>query len=148
MRRDREGGVVGRRVSVIAAVVLLVSAAGVLGCQRANPGGDLKGRVTKYWQLKQSKAWPQVYDEYLDPNAKGQLTKDAFVKRRFLAFDILSFEVGEVEQDGDKATVEVTNEANIPLKSPNGEMQFIKKQVTTKDTWVRRDGTWFVELKE
>src|SRR5262249_49115413 len=109
-----------------------------------------KDRVTKYWQLKQSKSWEEVYDQYLDPSLKGQLGRDAFLKRRYLAFDIFGYEIANVTEEGDKdkATVAVTNEVNFPLKAPTGEMQFIKKQVTTNDTWVRRDGTWYVELKE
>lgn len=128
--------------------IIVLSLALAAGCQRPDSGNSLQERVTKYWQLKQSKGWPEVYDQYLDPNVKNQLTKEAFLKRRFLAFDILSFEIADVKEDGDKAAVAVTNEVNFPLKAPSGEMQFIKKQVTTNDTWVRRDGAWYVELKE
>ena len=145
----RESG--ARRVGWRRGVALLGLLVPVLvgaGCQHADPLKDLKDRAIKYWQLKQSKSWAEVYDRYLDPNAKGQLSKDAFLKRRFLAFDIFSFDVANIKEDGDKATVAVTNEVNFPLKTPTGEMQFIKKQVTTNDTWVRRDGTWYVELKE
>ncbi len=133
----------GRGV-VLVGVLLLVA----VGCQRPDPVKDLKDRVTKYWQLKQAKSWPEVYDRFVDPNVKGQLSKEAFLKRRFLAFDIFGFEVGDIKEEGDKATVAVANEVNFPLKTPTGEMQFIKKQVTTNDTWVRRDGAWYVELKE
>ena len=144
--RSRAG--VLRPAWLLAATIVLGLAFSVGGCQRADPGSSLKGRVSKYWQLKQSKGWPEVYDQYLEPNVKSQLTKEAFLKRRFLAFDILSFEIADVKEDGDTATVAVTNEVNFPLKAPSGEMQFIKKQVTTNDTWVRRDGVWYVELKE
>jgi hypothetical protein len=136
------------RAALLVGVFLPVLATVVAGCRRADPVQELKDRVTKYWQLKQSKSWPEVYDQYVDPNVKGQLTKDAFLKRRFLAFDIFSFEVADIKQEGDKATVSVTNEVNFPLKEPSGQMQFIKKQVTTNDSWVRRDGAWYIELKE
>ena len=131
--------------AVPALLVLMLVAA---GCQSADSAHGLKDRVTKYWQLKQSKSWPEVYDQYVDPNVKSQLTKEAFLKRRFLAFDVLSFEVAQIKEEGDKAAVAVTNEVNFPLKAPSGEMQFIKKQVTTNDSWVRRDGKWYIELKE
>ena len=42
----------------------------------------------------------------------------------------------------------VSNEVNLPLKTPQGELQFIKKQVTTKDPWVRHEGQWYVLLTE
>lgn len=139
-------GVVGSAWLFGAAVVLSLAVLG--GCQRTDSGNSLKDRVSKYWQLKQSKGWPEVYDQYLDPNVKDQLAKEAFLKRRFLAFDILSFEIADLKEERDTAKVAVTNEVNFPLKAPSGEMQFIKKQVTTNDTWVRRDGVWYVELKE
>ena len=66
------------------------------------------------------------------------------MKRRWLAFDILSYQISDVKEEGDKATVAVDNEVNFPLKTPQGELTFIKKQVNTKDQWVRRDGQWYV----
>jgi hypothetical protein len=109
---------------------------------------SLKERAAAYWGLKQSKGWDEVYDKYLDPDAKKTVTKEAFLKRRWLAFDILSYEISEIQETGDKATVAVTNEVNFPLKTPQGELQFIKKQVTTKDPWVKREGVWYVVLTE
>ncbi len=141
----------GRRGRYAATVVLVAMALGAtVGCQSggsASPA-SLKERVSTYWGLKQSKSWDEVYDKYLDPEAKKTLTKDAFLKRRWLAFDILSYEITEIQETGDKATVAVSNEVNLPLKTPQGELQFIKKQVTTKDPWVRHDGQWYVVLTE
>ena len=134
--RLRTGGL------VVVALVLAVA-----GCRQAG-GGSLQERVGKYWELKQAKRWEEVYDGFLDPAAKKGLTREAFLKRRLLAFDILSYQISDVQEDGDKATVEIGNEVNFPLRSPTGEMQLIKKQVTTNDTWVRRDGTWYIDLKE
>jgi hypothetical protein len=149
MRMGREWGSRAYRSAwIVGCLALLTFTVGAAGCQRAGSGNDIKDRVAKYWQLKQSKGWPEVYDKYVDPTVKTQLTKEAFLKRRFLAFDVLSFEISDVKEEGDKAAVAVTNEVNFPLKAPSGEMQFIKKQVTTSDTWVRRDGVWYVELKE
>jgi hypothetical protein len=129
-------------------VAVLALAAGGAGCQKSDPASAIKDRVAAYWGLKQAKTWPEVYDKYVDPEAKKALTKEAFLKRRFLAFDILSYEISDIHENGDKATVSVDNEANIPLKTPEGELKFFKKKVTTKDEWVRRDGTWYVVLTE
>ena len=140
----------GRRGRYAAVVVLVAIALGATaGCQSgsATPA-SLKERASTYWGLKQSKSWEEVYDKYLDPEAKKTLTKDAFLKRRWLAFDILSYEISEIQETGDKATVAVSNEVNLPLKTPQGELQFIKKQVTTKDPWVRHEGQWYVLLTE
>jgi hypothetical protein len=129
-------------------LLVLVALGGGSGCQKADPVAALKDRASAYWGLKQAKSWPEVYDQYLDPEAKKSLPREAFLKRRFLAFDILSYEISNVHEEGDKATVEVANEVNFPLKTPHGELTFIKKQVTTKDQWVQRDGVWYVALTE
>ena len=138
-RRHRAGA------TALLAVGFLMLAA---GCQKADPVATLKDRASTYWGLKQSKGWAEVYDQYLDPEAKKTVTKEAFLKRRWLAFDILSYQISDVQEEGGKATVAVDNEVNFPLKSPAGDLQFIKKQVNTKDEWVRRDGAWYVVLTE
>ncbi len=142
------GGSQDRCVTAVGLVLALGMVSLVAGCQKADSAGSLKERAQTYWGLKQSKGWEEVYDKYLDPEAKGRLTKEAFLKRRWLAFDILSYEISDVQETGDKATVAVTNEVNFPLKTPDGELKLIKKQVTTKDNWVRRDGNWYVMLTE
>ncbi len=152
MRLEGEDGMT-KRTWAAARMVALVAAAGLAivastGCQKADPQAALKDRVSTYWGLKQSKGWPEVYDQYLDPEAKKTIPREAFLKRRWLAFDVLSYEISSVHEEGDKAKVAVTNEVNFPLKTPQGELTFIKKQVTTNDEWVRRDGNWYVRLTE
>lgn len=138
---------VGLRAGIaIGAFVLGMVVAG--GCQKADPAAALKERAHAYWGLKQAKRWEEVYDQYVDPAKKEALKKEAFLKRRWLAFDILTYEIGEVREEGDAGTVAVDNEVNFPLKTPDGELTFIKKAVTTKDAWVRRDGVWYIELTE
>jgi hypothetical protein len=132
--------------SVLMLMLLVLGAAA--GCQKADPAAALKERASAYWGLKQSKGWAEIYEKYLDPDAKKTVLKEAFLKRRWLAFDILSYEISDVREEGDKATVEVANEVNFPLKTPQGELTFIKKKVSTKDPWIRRDGVWYVVLTE
>jgi hypothetical protein len=137
-----------KRSGAMLAAGLAIAFVLVAGCQKPDPVAALKDRVSKYWGLKQSKGWPEVYDGYLDPESKKSVTKDAFLKRRWLAFDILSYQISDVQAEGDKATVAVDNEVNFPLKTPAGDLTFIKKQVNTKDQWVRRDGQWYVVQTE
>ena len=122
----------------------------LVGCQQqqAESKAPLDARVAEYWALKQSKGWEEVYEQYVDPQAKETLKKDAFLGKRRLSFDVLSFRVTEAKEEGDTAKVAVENEVNFPIKSPAGEMQLIKKQVTTTETWVRRDGAWYIQLDE
>lgn len=144
-RRSDRGG----RTATVGAIAFAIVAGVVAGgCQKTDPAATLKDRVAAYWGLKQSKRWEEVYDQYVDPAKKEALKKEAFLKRRWLAFDILKYEISGIQEEGDKATVSVDNEVNFPLKAPDGELKFIKKAVTTKDTWVRRDGVWYVELTE
>jgi hypothetical protein len=133
-----------KRSGAMALAGLAIALVLTAGCQKPDPVAALKDRVSKYWALKQSKGWAEVYDGYLDPEAKKSVTKEAFLKRRWLAFDILSYQISNVQEEGDKATVAVDNEVNFPLKTPQGELTFIKKQVNTKDQWVRREGQWYV----
>lgn len=136
-----------RMVVVVLAVAVLAIYSN--GCQKADSATALKDRAGKYWELKQSKGWEEIYDQYLDPTVRLRLTKEAFLKRRRLAFDVLSYEISEVqEKENDTATVGVNNEINFPLKTPTGELMLIKKSITTTDQWVRREGTWYVALSE
>lgn len=136
------------RSTVAGTLVVVAVLLGVPGCHKADPQAALKERVSTYWGLKQAKNWPEVYDKYVDPDAKTTVSRDAFLKRRWLAYDILSYEIADVHEEGDKATVAVNNDVNFPLKTPEGDLRLIKKQVTTKDQWVLRDGSWYVVLTE
>ena len=136
------------RTGWVSTVVVLLLAV-FLGCQqKVESKATLNERVEKYWALKQSKGWEEAYDQYLDPQAKEALKKEAFLNKRRLSFDNLSFRVAEAKEEGDTAKVAIENEVNFPIKAPTGEMQLIKKQVTTTETWVRRDGTWYIQLEE
>lgn len=132
---------------VVTGVVLVLAV--LVGCQqKAESKASLSDRVAQYWALKQAKSWDAVYEQYLDPQAKEALKKEPFLARRRMSFDVLSFRVTEAKEEGDTAKVAVENEVNFPLKAPTGEMQLVKKQVTTTETWVRRDGSWFIKLDE
>jgi hypothetical protein len=63
-----------------------------------------------------------------------------------LAFDILSYTISEVGEDGEEATVSVTNDANIPVPAGQEQLRMVRRTVVTSDTWVRRDGIWYVSL--
>ena len=127
-------------------IVLLVAIA--LGCSQGETRGRLEDRAKQYLDLKQRKQWEEVYDGYLDPNLKGSLAKDAFLKRRQLSFDILSHAVTEVKENGDEGDVTVNGEANFPAREPGGKVRILQKPFTLTDHWVRRDGAWYVVLAE
>ncbi|MBI3769311.1 MAG: hypothetical protein HY271_12595 [Deltaproteobacteria bacterium] len=127
---------------MVAAIVLQLAA-----CQRGS-NATLGERAGKYWQLKQEKRWEEVYDGYLDPALKGGLSKDAFLKKRLLAFDIVTFTITDSSENGDQGTVHVKIDANLPLLGIGGKVQMHRKELTTEDAWVRHDGTWYIRLSE
>jgi hypothetical protein len=140
----------GRR-RVMRAIGLVVVAAAVIvqlvACQRGS-NATLKERASKYWQLKQQKRWEEVYDGYLDPALKGALDKDAFLKKRLLAFDLVDFTIADSDENGDQGTVHVKADANLPLRGIGGKVQMRRQEITSEDTWVKRDGTWYIRLSE
>ena len=132
--------------TLVAALLVLATA-----CSRGEVGASLEERAQRYWELKQGKQWAEIWDAYLDPELKEKLPKDAFLKRRQLAFDILGYALQEVkpeEEDEARATVVVTSEVNVPLRGAGGKTQLVRKEVTTSDTWVRRGDRWFIRLSK
>lgn len=130
-----------------AGVVLVVVCIFVTACMgRSNE--TLTERAGKYWQLKQQKRWEEVYDGFLDPALKSALIKDTFLKKRLLAFDILNFTITDATENGDAGTVRVTLDANVPLRGIGGKVQIQREQMKLDESWVKRDGTWYVHLSE
>jgi hypothetical protein len=137
---------------VASVLVMLGAAAAVIAQISACHHGSsatLAERAKHYWELKQQKRWEEAYDGYLDPTIKTSLTKDAFLKKRQLAFDILNFTIAGTTENGNAATVHVQAEANIPLRLPGQEKVEIRKDtIESEEPWVRRDGTWYVHITE
>lgn len=142
-RSARERVVRAIGVGVVVAALIVPLAA----CHRGS-SATLKDRASTYWQLKQQKRWEEVYDGYLDPALKGALAKDAFLKKRLLAFDILSFTITNVSENGDQGTVSATCDANLPLRGIGGKTEMRRHEMTAEDSWVKRDGTWYIRLSE
>ena len=128
---------------MLAAVVV-----GLAGCKHRGANATLAERANEYWRLKQAKRWEEVYDGYLDPTLKGTLSKDAFLKKRLLAFDILSYTITEATENGDEGIVRAKADANIPLRMAGGKIQITRKEIAGQDAWARRDGVWYVRLTE
>jgi hypothetical protein len=129
------------RFAVLALAVLWA------GCNDRSPA-SLEERALAYWDLKQSKQWEEIYDGYLDPERKEQLSRDRFLKKRELAFDTLDYAITAAEEQGDQAVVRVSSTANIPALEPGRKVRIITKKVNVEDRWVRRDGVWYVILPE
>jgi hypothetical protein len=128
---------------VVAAAIVLQLAA----CQRGS-NATLTERASQYGQLVQQKRWEEVYDGYLDPALKGTLAKDAFLKRRLLAFDTLAFTITDATENGNEGTVHVKSDANLPLRGIGGKVQMRRQELNSEDSWVKRDGRWYIHLSE
>jgi hypothetical protein len=129
--------------SVLAAAVVVLA-----GCKHSGSSATLAERADEYWRLKQAKRWEEVYDGYLDPALKGTLSKEAFLKKRLLAFDLLSYTITEAMENGEEGIVRAKADANIPLRMPGGKVQITRKEIPVEDPWVRHDGVWYVRLTE
>lgn len=127
---------------VLTTVVALAAA----GCSELKSGTTLEDRATEYLELKRTKRWEEVYDRYLDPEIKGSLSREAFLKKRLLAFNVLSYSIKELREDGNEGTVSVSGEANIPVRGVRGAVRMIQKEIAVEDRWVKRDGVWYVRL--
>lgn len=132
------------RYSVVGAVLASL----LTGCSKPGSTATLAERAEKYWELKQTKRWEEVYDGYLDPALKGTLSKEAFLKKRLLAFDILTYTIGEVQESGDRGTVRVEIEANLPIRQIDGAIRLVQKRTPVEDEWARREGVWYVRLSK
>ena len=141
-------GPVGYSWAVRCSLVGVVLVALLTGCSKPGSTGTLAERAEGYWELKQTKRWEEVYDGCLDPVLKGTLSREAFLKKRLLSFDILTYTLGEVLESGDRGTVRVEMEANLPVRWPNGAVHLVQKKTTVEDEWVKRDGVWYVRLSE
>lgn len=126
-----------------AALVLLLA-----GCSQRGSRETLAERASEYWKLRQAKRWEEVYDGYLDPSLKSTLSRDTFLKKRLLAFDILNYTISEATEQGDEGTVRVKAQANIPLRAPGAKVQMTQKEFADEEQWVRREGVWYVRLSE
>ena len=139
-----EGGL-GRAfaIGVLAAAIALQT----LGCHRS-AGASLTERAKEYWRLKQQRRWEEVYDGYLDPASKGTLERETFLKRRLISFDILNFDVADATANGDEATVTVKAKVRLMLRGPRGSQESREQEVTSRDSWVKRNGTWYAVWSE
>ena len=134
----------GAALAAVAAAMALASA-----CSSPDPVQLLADRVQRFDDLRQKREWQEIYQDILDPELRKSMKKQDFLKRREEAtMEFLAARVGKVDLKGDRATVEVEVEANVPVLRPGGPPLTIKKQIGEKQDWVRRDGQWFVRLEQ
>ena len=102
-------------------------------------------------QERQKRDWVAVYDEFLDPELRPLIPRERFLRKRNGAYDLLSFAVDsvqiEAEESPRRGRVQVRMEAVIPLMTPTGGSQTIRRELVDPQQWVVRDGEWFVLLK-
>lgn len=113
----------------------------------AVPDANLEARAKQYLTLKQRHGWAEIYDDILAPEDREKLDRKRFLKKREAAFDILGFEVVSAEEQGQDGKVRVKMEAMIPVLNPGGETSLVRKQVQDPQTWVHRDGRWYIRLE-
>ena len=143
LRRPRVG-----EVAVTVALALSLASACARGQEAPQPANEvsLQDRAKQYLTLKQRHDWAEIYDDLLAPEDRSRLERQRFLKKREKAFDILGFEVVSAEEQGEEGRVRVKMEAMIPILNPGGETSLVRKQVQDPQTWVYRDGRWYIRL--
>lgn len=141
--------VVGRSTGAALALAALLGIA-LASCQ-ASPQQEkqnLQDRAQSYLELKQKRDWVAIYDGLLDPELHGKLKRDAFLKRREAAFDVLNFSVVSAEeQEGGTGKVVAKIDAMIPVLNPKGGTTMLRKEMEESQKWVARDGRWYIRLE-
>ncbi len=135
--------------ATLALAALLGVAATATGCQAAqenDAAGDLQARAQQYLELKQKRDWAAIYDGFLDPELRKTLPKEAFLKRRSMAFDVLSYTLVSTKEEGETGKVVVKLDAMIPVLNPRGGTTVLRKEVSEPQKWVVRDGRWYIQL--
>jgi len=140
------GQVAGARVAL---AVLLGMAFVTYGCQAASEKEateSLKDRAQSYLELKKKRDWAAIYDGLLDPELHPKLKREAFLRRRDAAFDVLGFSVVSTNEEGDTGRVVAKVDAMIPVLNPQGGTTMLRKELEEPQQWVARNGRWYIQL--
>lgn len=141
------GAIPFARRAALAAVVTAMACASA--CSTPDPQQVLGARVQRFDEMRQKLEWKAIYQDMLDPELRKSFKIEDFLKRREQAtMEFLGARVGKVGIEGDRASVEVEVEANVPVLRPGGPPMTIRKQIAEKQDWVRRDGQWYVRLEQ
>lgn len=131
-------------VAVVATALAFASA-----CSTPDPRQSLTDRVKTFDELRQKAAWQAIYQDMLDPEIRKSLKVEEFLKPREQAtMEFLGAKTGQIDLKGERATVAVEVDANVPVMRPGAPPLTIRKQIGEKQDWVRRDGQWYVRLEK
>lgn len=139
----------GRSTGAVLALTALLGLA-LAGCQSGGrqETANLQDRARNYLELKQKRDWVAIYDGLLDPELHQKLKREAFLKRREAAFDVLNFSVVSAEeQEGGTGKVVAKIDAMIPVLNPKGGTTMLRKEMEESQKWVARDGRWYIRLE-
>ena len=118
-------------------------------CSTPDPKQALAERVQRFDELRQGRDWQAVYREMLDPEIRKSLKiEDFLAPRKDATMAFLGARMGQVELSGDRASVDVEVDADVPVLRPGAPPITIRKQIGEKQDWVRRDGQWYVRLEK
>jgi len=137
----------GQSAASFLAVAVTCGMATALGCRAAAKAESLETRARQYLELKQRHDWPAIFDGLLDPEARKVIDRDAFLKKRSVPFDVLSFDLVSTKTEGDRGSVMAKLDAMIPVLNPRGGTVMIRKQLDDPQEWVNRDGHWYIRLE-
>lgn len=100
---------------------------------------------------RQRRDWATILDEFLDPESHSRIDRKEFLHTRRSGFDILAYEIVSLEVEGDGAAatgrVRMKLDALIPVLEPGGGTRTLRRDVEDPQTWVVRDGRWYIQRR-
>ena len=97
--------------------------------------------------LRQRGNWDEIWNGLVDPTSREGLKRDEFMARRRSSFDIVDFEILTVDETGQSGRVVAKLDAVVPVLKPGGGTMRIPRELDDAQTWVRRDGRWYIQLR-
>jgi hypothetical protein len=130
-------------VFLVFGLILSSCAATQMGDSGLRDQERLKERVLQYWEAKQRKDLERVLT-FVDPETKP-LVKDQVLSEKRSPFpsEIIGYHLEEMNIEKETAKVITIVDVKLPFKSVRQSSVVHQKII---DTWVKRDGIWYVNL--
>lgn len=132
----------------MAFLAALVALGASLGCTPSDADStDLASRAQRYMDLRQKGSWDAIWTGMIDPEARESIKHEVYLERRRSSFDIVDFEIVSVDEKGEEGQVVARLDTIVPILKPGGGVMRIPREVDDSQSWVLRDGRWYIQLR-
>lgn len=142
------GQVAGATLALAALLGMAITAVGCQARQEEDAAKEnLEARARQYMALKQKRDWAAIYDGLLDPELRTTLKREAFLRRRKQAFDVLGYTLVSTKEEDGTGKVIAKVDAMVPVLNPRGGTTMLRRELEEPQQWVARNGRWFIQLE-